>query len=72
MKDQVDSLQKRGVSAASLDSSLSLDQTRAVKDSIRDGSLKILYVAPERYVESSQLWRYYFVLNHRSNQQAEQ
>ncbi|KAF8309724.1 ATP-dependent DNA helicase [Clavulina sp. PMI_390] len=48
MKDQVDVLKRRGVLAASLDSSLGLEETRAVKDSIRDGSLKILYIAPER------------------------
>lgn len=48
MKDQVDGLKKLGVAAASLDSSLSMEETRAVKDSIRDGTLKILYVAPER------------------------
>lgn len=48
MKDQVDGLKKRGVAAASLDSSLSVEETRAVKDSIRDTTLKILCVAPER------------------------
>ncbi|KAF8309725.1 ATP-dependent DNA helicase [Clavulina sp. PMI_390] len=48
MKDQVDALKRRGVPAASLDSSLGLQETCAVKDSIRDGSLKILYIAPER------------------------
>ena len=50
MKDQVDALVKRGVKAAQLDSSLSMQEARAVKDSINDGSLKILYVAPERLV----------------------
>jgi len=39
---------KRGVAAAQLDSSLSMAESRAVKDSIRDGSLKLLFVAPER------------------------
>ena len=48
MKDQVDALVKRGVAAAQLDSSLSMAESRAVKDSIRDGSLKLLFVAPER------------------------
>lgn len=48
MKDQVDSLRLKGMSAASLDSSLSLEETRTVKDSIRNGTLKILYIAPER------------------------
>jgi superfamily II DNA helicase RecQ len=48
MKDQVDSLKRKGVSAANLDSTLSIEETRTVKDSVRDGTLKILYVAPER------------------------
>jgi superfamily II DNA helicase RecQ len=48
MKDQVDVLRAKGVKASNLDSTLSIEETRAVKDSILDGSLKILYVAPER------------------------
>ncbi|KAL1681528.1 P-loop containing nucleoside triphosphate hydrolase protein [Schizophyllum commune] len=48
MKDQVDALVRRGVSAASLDSTLTLEQSRDVKSRVKDGSLKILYVAPER------------------------
>lgn len=48
MKDQVDALKRRGVKAASLDSTLSVSEADRVRGSIRDGSLKILYVAPER------------------------
>lgn len=48
MKDQVDALRKRGVAAAQLDSSLSLEESNAVKRGISDGTLKLLYVAPER------------------------
>src|SRR5438445_4559263 len=48
MKDQIDLLRGRGIAAARLDSSLSLDETREVTDRLRDGSLKLLYVAPER------------------------
>ena len=48
MKDQVDSLQERGIDAARLDSSLSAGEAHAVYDKMRDGSLKLLYVAPER------------------------
>ncbi|GAA6019852.1 hypothetical protein JCM10207_003722 [Rhodosporidiobolus poonsookiae] len=48
MKDQVDALRQRGVAAASLDSSLSIDESAAVKAELRSGKLKLLYVAPER------------------------
>src|SRR4030088_1903651 len=49
MKDQIDFLRGRGIAAARLDSSLTLDETREVTDRLRDGSLKLLYVAPERF-----------------------
>jgi ATP-dependent DNA helicase RecQ len=49
MKDQIDFLRGRGIEAARLDSSLSLDEARQVSRGLRDGSLKILYVAPERF-----------------------
>ncbi|KAF9519866.1 hypothetical protein BS47DRAFT_1002285 [Hydnum rufescens UP504] len=48
MKDQVDVLRAKGVKASNLDSTLSIDEGRAVKESIVNGSLKILYAAPER------------------------
>jgi superfamily II DNA helicase RecQ len=48
MKDQVDSLIYRGVKAAHLDSTLSLEESRYVKEQILNGTLKLLYVAPER------------------------
>ena len=50
MKDQVDALVARGVKAANLDSTLSMDRATWVKDEVLSGSMKILYVAPERYV----------------------
>ncbi|KAK4687262.1 hypothetical protein P7C73_g2871, partial [Tremellales sp. Uapishka_1] len=53
MKDQVDVLLRKGVKAASLDSTLSAEQSRAVKDGVRSGDLKLLYVAPERLIGSS-------------------
>jgi ATP-dependent DNA helicase RecQ len=49
MKDQIDFLRGRGIEAARLDSSLSLQETREVSQGLRDGSLKLLYVAPERF-----------------------
>src|SRR6187401_1332571 len=49
MKDQIDFLTARGVDAARLDSSLGLDELRSVEERLRSGSLKLLYVAPERF-----------------------
>ena len=48
MKDQVDFLQKRSISVARLDSSLTAEETRQVYQELNSGSLKLLYVAPER------------------------
>ncbi|GAA5910366.1 RecQ family ATP-dependent DNA helicase [Sporobolomyces salmoneus] len=48
MKDQVQALRKRGIEAASMDSSLSTDEMSEVRSKLRNGVLKILYVAPER------------------------
>ncbi|HEX5724773.1 MAG TPA: ATP-dependent DNA helicase RecQ [Longimicrobiaceae bacterium] len=49
MKDQIDYLRGRGIAAARLDSSLTLDETREVERGLRAGTLKLLYVAPERF-----------------------
>lgn len=49
MKDQLDQLQKRGVAAARLDSTLTADEHREVMAALREGRLKILYTAPERF-----------------------
>jgi len=49
MKDQIDFLKARGIAAARLDSSLSLDETRTIGDQLAAGTLKLLYVAPERF-----------------------
>src|SRR4051794_286007 len=49
MKDQIDFLAGRGVAAARLDSSLGPDELRAVSERLRAGTLKLLYVAPERF-----------------------
>lgn len=48
MQDQVDTLQQLGVSAAFLNSSLDAQAADAISDQLMQGSLKILYVAPER------------------------
>ena len=49
MKDQIDALAERGIAAARLDSTLSLDEYRDVMDRVRSGALRLLYVAPERF-----------------------
>jgi len=49
MKDQIDFLQERGVAAARLDSSLSLEEYRSVWDDLQSGRLRMLYIAPERF-----------------------
>jgi ATP-dependent DNA helicase RecQ len=49
MKDQIDYLQSRGIEAGRLDSSLTRDEVRAVERGLRAGTLKLLYVAPERF-----------------------
>ena len=49
MKDQIDALVGLGIDAARLDSSLGPDEVRDVSERLRAGSLKLLYVAPERF-----------------------
>ena len=49
MKDQIDFLQSHGIAAARLDSTLSATEARAVTESMEAGTLKLLYVAPERF-----------------------
>lgn len=48
MKDQVDALKKLGIAAERLDSSLSKEETFAIFDGIQNGTIKLLYVSPER------------------------
>jgi len=48
MEDQVRALQEQGVSARFLNSTLSFDERREVKNALRRGDLKLLYVSPER------------------------
>jgi ATP-dependent DNA helicase RecQ len=49
MKDQLDFLTRHGVPAARLDSSLDVGEARRVQEDLREGRLKLLYVAPERF-----------------------
>ncbi len=49
MKDQCDALAAVGVQAARLDSSLSQQEYQQSMKGIRDGSIRLLYVSPERF-----------------------
>jgi ATP-dependent DNA helicase RecQ len=49
MKDQIDYLRSRGIDAARLDSSLTREEAHDVERGLRTGTLKLLYVAPERF-----------------------
>ncbi|EKE15607.1 MAG: hypothetical protein ACD_11C00117G0003 [uncultured bacterium] len=48
MKDQVDFLKASGVAAEFLNSSLSGDEIQRIQKEIKEGKVKILYIAPER------------------------
>jgi ATP-dependent DNA helicase RecQ len=48
MKDQIDFLVGHGVAAARLDSTVDSDTARQTFQQLRDGTLKLLYIAPER------------------------
>ena len=49
MKDQVDALVRRGIPASFVNSTLSLDQQQQRIAQMREGQLRIVYVAPERF-----------------------
>jgi ATP-dependent DNA helicase RecQ len=49
MKDQVDDLRRRGVAAGALYSTQPDEERRRVFEAARAGSLRLLYVAPERF-----------------------
>ena len=53
MRDQVDALTAKGISAARLDSTLDAGQLAEVYARLEAGSLKLLYVAPERFANEA-------------------
>jgi ATP-dependent DNA helicase RecQ len=53
MKDQVDGLRTHGIPAASLHTGQSVSEQQHVVTQLRNGSLKLLYVSPERLVGAS-------------------
>ncbi len=50
MQDQVQGLRANGVDAAFLNSTLSLNEARRVETDFLDGTIKLLYVSPEKMV----------------------
>jgi ATP-dependent DNA helicase RecQ len=51
MKDQVEGLKANGVQADCLNSSLSAEQEKAVVSQCLDGTLKLLYMSPEKAIQ---------------------
>jgi len=49
MKDQVDALERRGIAATLINSSLSGSEQMERMDGLRRGEFKLVYVAPERF-----------------------
>ncbi len=57
MRDQVAALEQLGIDAAYLNSTLSGEQQRQVFERLHGGTLKLLYVAPERLMQAHTLDR---------------
>ncbi len=49
MKDQLEFLKRKGISAASIDSSLTPDENQQVMRDVREGKIKILMISVERF-----------------------
>ena len=47
MKDQVDSLKANGIAACFINSTQSSQEQQFLMDALRDGAMKLVYVAPE-------------------------
>ncbi len=53
MREQVEMLKARGIAAARLDSTLTAAEVMEIYDAMSNGSLRLLYIAPERLVNES-------------------
>ncbi len=53
MKDQVDSMERVGIPATFINSSVSLSETRERLLKIKEGAYRLVYVAPERFYNQS-------------------
>lgn len=51
MQDQIDALTQLGIKAAAINSTISQQEAWQVKDTLKAGTLDLLYVAPERLVK---------------------
>ncbi|MDR0534904.1 MAG: RecQ family ATP-dependent DNA helicase [Puniceicoccales bacterium] len=49
MKDQVDALTARGIPAGMINSSQTLEEQREIFRQMREGTLRLVYIAPERF-----------------------
>ncbi len=49
MKDQIDALQAKNIPAAAINSSVDYFEQREIMRQVADGTVKLLYVAPERF-----------------------
>jgi ATP-dependent DNA helicase RecQ len=52
MKDQADDLNRRGIPAAAWNSSVEFRERTRIEDCLKKGNLKILFISPERCVQS--------------------
>lgn len=55
MQDQVSAMQLLGVRAAFLNSTLNASEVREIEQSLADGNLDLLYIAPERFSQARTL-----------------
>ena len=55
MKDQVMSLRQNGISARAIHSHLSEEENREITAEVQDGSLKLLYVSPEKLLSGGMM-----------------
>ncbi len=53
MKDQVDSLRRRGIAAGCINSAVNFSEQQEVMRDVQNGMTKLLYVAPERFSTQS-------------------
>jgi ATP-dependent DNA helicase RecQ len=53
MKDQVDDLLANGIAAATLNSSMSLEDISSVEQGLQEGSIRLLYVSPEKVAQET-------------------
>lgn len=63
MKDQVDALRQNGIAAAYLNSTLSTSEQQMILHQLRNGQLKLLYLAPERLIGEENFMQFLSTIN---------